>query len=261
MEVSEEADLSQFDDRFEFNGHSWMDKGGRDTIRRKLTIGVRSVHTSIDMTPLLDRQLSGSCAFRLNFDYTDIDELIQNGSAELQKILFGIRGLMKLMELEHDCKIKRKLDNDTIKLNTVFQSSRFLSADPVHVDNLRADGTINVNELFGHMKDFYGSLRHVIHAAANHWMKNVVPDAERKLYFTSIKPQDPQKFFTARLLNEPISLLVKCLKISDCDPSTVEDNICVVHASHCKFVQPCSFCCKREQKKAWGTFNTTVVDR
>ncbi|CAI2352498.1 unnamed protein product [Caenorhabditis sp. 36 PRJEB53466] len=67
------------------------------------------------MMTLLDKQLSESCASRLNFDYTEIDELIQNGPADLQTILFGMRGLMKLMELEHDRKMKRKPDNDTVQ--------------------------------------------------------------------------------------------------------------------------------------------------
>ncbi|CAB04451.1 Phosphoprotein [Caenorhabditis elegans] len=195
-------------------------------------IGFKSYNTPPDQMQQLDKSISDNMACRMNVDFSGIDRLIQHGSEDMRTVGYGMRGMMKLLQIQHEKLMGKKPDDVTTGLKASLVPARFLKEKTVIVRNLTDDADINVNKVFGQLTAQSSSLKNIVINAANVWIKNVVPDEQRKLYSTSIKPQQPQITFPAQLLNGPAGLLVRCLSVTGGDNSSNAVNISLLFKQH-----------------------------
>ncbi|KAF1764405.1 hypothetical protein GCK72_004352 [Caenorhabditis remanei] len=139
---------------------------------------------------------------------------------------------MQTFEIQAEKSLVKPKDSEVEKLTAVFDPKLFREMEHLEVQNLEKTGTIDINLIFSHLTSQSSSLRHVVHTCANHWIKSVVPANLVKNFSTSTAPKPPQTTFPSDLINGPVDVLVRGLKIEGLDADEMSHTIGLLFNHH-----------------------------
>ncbi|CAI2350140.1 unnamed protein product [Caenorhabditis sp. 36 PRJEB53466] len=195
-------------------------------------IGEESLRTPPEQMGSFKKYVSDASIARLDFDFTNVDKMIDKGSSEVKAIALGMRGLMQIMMIERERQTPKKPSLPSSELITTLDPTKFLSIQRVVVQTLDKSGEIDVNETLAKLSVQRGTLRNVVHLVGNHWINEIMQDHERSKWSVSLKPQEPNKTIPAEMLNAPAGLLAKVLKVKNADEQTIGQNIAILFKLH-----------------------------
>uniref|UniRef100_A0A8R1E4V1 Uncharacterized protein n=2 Tax=Caenorhabditis japonica TaxID=281687 RepID=A0A8R1E4V1_CAEJA len=186
--------------------------------------------------PAITRMAHEATRSRLQFDYTTLNSLLENGTDEMKVFCAGLAGLMKVMEATFERTTIQKLPNDETNLRATFEPARLPYVEQIVVKDLDMTGEVRVNEILAHVPAMSGSLKSVVQACANKWAQETVPENKRHLYSTSLKPQVPQISFPTHLLNAPAAVLAKVITITGGNPTKAGITIGLLFKNHLNYI-------------------------
>ncbi|KAF1764287.1 hypothetical protein GCK72_004234 [Caenorhabditis remanei] len=238
-------DSSEFDDREEGESSQFQlesidncpsdSRNGAKKFRGidPVRVGYDSYHMPQEQMSSFRKSLGDSTLPRLSFDFSTIDQMISEGSSvDPQSVLFAIRGMMTIAEVQNEKLIPKKPMDHTKQVTATLDPRSFLDHQVIEVETLDGKELINVNETLSFVSPQSGTLKSVLQSVANLWVNAIIPKSERQRYSTSDKPKGNTISLPTRFLNAPIQLIFDSVQLNVPKDSAVKMDISLFFKMH-----------------------------